>query len=129
MIPILFFLFSLTQPTPGYICDLPSPSAPFHPISPLAIKISPYKNTLEVSFFFFLGKKHPTSTPNHCSSFCKSHLTHVLHIACLRRTNKQHNQHMGPSELPSLPKRIPTELSFLSCIQICSCSVVLPLTQ
>lgn len=123
MIPILSFLFSLTQPTLVYICDLCSPSAPFHPISSLEIRL------LEVSFFFFLSKTSQLSSPNHCSAFYKSHPSHIFHIASLHWINKKQNQHKETSELFSLPKHISIELSFLSCIQICSGSLVFPLTQ
>lgn len=47
IIPILFFLLSLTQPSPGYICDLPGSSAPFYPITSCPVKIPAH------SYFFF----------------------------------------------------------------------------
>lgn len=120
MIPILFFQFCLTWPTLGYICDLCS-SAPFHPISSLEMRL------LEASFF--LSKASQLSSPHHCSAFLKSHPSHVFHIASLHWANKKQNQHKETSELSSLPKHISIELSFLSCGQICSSPVVLPLTQ
>lgn len=98
-------------------------SVPFHPNSSLEIRL------LEVSFFFFLSKTSQLSSPNHCSAFFKSHPSHVFHIASLHWVNKKQNQHKETSELSSRPKHISIELSFLSCIQICSGSVVLPLTQ
>lgn len=122
MIPILFFLFSLTWPTLGYICDFCS-SVPFHPISFLEIRF------LEVSFFFFLSKTSQLSSLNHCTASFKSHPSPIFHIACLHWANKKQKQHKETSELSSLPKHISIELSFLSCIQICSGPVVLPLTQ
>lgn len=122
MIPILFFWFSFTWPTLGYICDL-CHSAPFHPNSSLEIRL------LEASFFFFLSKPPQVSSPKHCSVFFKSHPSHVFHIASLPWVNKKQNQHKETSELSSLPKHISIELRFLSSIQICSGSVVLPLVQ
>lgn len=72
MIPILFFLFSLTQPSPGYICDLPGPSAPFYPITSCPVKIPAY------SYFFFSEEKFPTQLV-----FFKSHhLTNFILPIC-----------------------------------------------
>lgn len=77
MIPILFFLFSLTQPSPGYICDLPGPSAPFYPITSCPVKIPAYSY-----FFFFRGE-----IPNVACLF-QIPPSHKLHIAYLYRANK-----------------------------------------
>lgn len=79
MIPILFFLFSLTQPSPGYICDLPGPSAPFYPITSCPVKIPAH------SYFFFQRRNF-----QHNLSFFKSHqLTNFILPICTELTSSR----------------------------------------
>lgn len=59
-----FTLPFLTQPTPGHICDHPSPSAPFHPISSPPVKIpAPWNLTLLFPEGIIPNSGHQTTAP------------------------------------------------------------------